>query len=135
MRSVGLSSPYPIRWRPCADPGQKRVPGERTTQKGMDQSRLDTEAKSQRRDDGSGQTVTPPRGITTTPHEIGRPILSVPHQVAALRRPRTEASTRRKDNAKRDGPIEARYRSEVPTPGRWIRSDRNSAPWHHHHAP
>ena len=26
----------PIRRRPCADPGQKQVPGERMTQKGID---------------------------------------------------------------------------------------------------
>src|SRR5438876_8100027 len=34
----------PIRRRPCADPGQKQVPGERMTQKGIDSSRPVTEA-------------------------------------------------------------------------------------------
>ena len=34
-RLVGLSSSNPIRWRPRADPVQKRDPGERTTQKGL----------------------------------------------------------------------------------------------------
>jgi hypothetical protein len=38
------SSMNPIRRRPCADPGQKPVPGERTTQKGIDSSRPVTEA-------------------------------------------------------------------------------------------
>jgi hypothetical protein len=32
---VGLSSSNPIRWRPCADPVQKRDPGDRITQKGL----------------------------------------------------------------------------------------------------
>jgi hypothetical protein len=32
---VDLSSSNPIRWRPCADPVQKRDPGERITQKGL----------------------------------------------------------------------------------------------------
>jgi hypothetical protein len=43
-RLVGLSSSIsdPVRWRPCADPVQKRDPGERTTQ-GIDQSRPVTE--------------------------------------------------------------------------------------------
>src|SRR6266403_1360168 len=34
----------PIRRRPCADPGQKQVPGEWMTQKGIDSSRPVTEA-------------------------------------------------------------------------------------------
>src|SRR5207247_1000272 len=34
-RLVDLSSSNPIRWRPCADPVQKRDPGERITQKGL----------------------------------------------------------------------------------------------------
>src|ERR1700688_3030147 len=34
-RLVDLSSSNPIRWRPCADPVQKRDPGEWTTQKGL----------------------------------------------------------------------------------------------------
>src|ERR1700676_3165646 len=34
-RLVDLSSSNPIRWRPCADPVQKRDPGERTTQEGL----------------------------------------------------------------------------------------------------
>jgi hypothetical protein len=34
----------PIRRRPCADPGQKQVPGEWITQKGIDSSRPVTEA-------------------------------------------------------------------------------------------
>ena len=34
-RLVGLSSQDPIRWRPRADPVQKQVPGDRTTQKGL----------------------------------------------------------------------------------------------------
>ena len=42
-RLVGLSSSHPIRWRPCADPVQKRDPGDRMTQKGIDQSRPVTE--------------------------------------------------------------------------------------------
>src|ERR1700730_6752326 len=35
----------PIRRRPCADPVQKQVPGERITQKGIDSSRPVTEAR------------------------------------------------------------------------------------------
>src|SRR5580704_992579 len=42
-RLVDLSSPDPIRWRPRADPVQKQVPGDRTKQKGIDQSRPVTE--------------------------------------------------------------------------------------------
>jgi hypothetical protein len=38
------SSMNPIRRRPCADPGQKPVPGEWMTQKGIDSSRPVTEA-------------------------------------------------------------------------------------------
>jgi hypothetical protein len=38
------SSMNPIRRRPRADPGQKQVPGERMTQKGIDSSRPVTEA-------------------------------------------------------------------------------------------
>src|SRR5437899_9659778 len=34
-RLVDLSSSNPIRWRPCADPVQKRDPGEWITQKGL----------------------------------------------------------------------------------------------------
>src|SRR6202795_4950896 len=34
----------PIRRRPCADPGQKQVPGEWMTQKGIDSSKPVTEA-------------------------------------------------------------------------------------------
>src|SRR5450631_514004 len=34
-RLVGLSSSDTIRWRPCADPVQKRDPGDRMTQKGL----------------------------------------------------------------------------------------------------
>jgi hypothetical protein len=36
----------PIRRRPCADPGQKQVPGEWMTQKGIDSSRPVTEEAS-----------------------------------------------------------------------------------------
>jgi molybdate transport system substrate-binding protein len=42
-RLADLSSSNPIRWRPCADPGQKPDPGGRTTYKGIDQSRPVTE--------------------------------------------------------------------------------------------
>ena len=44
-RLVDLSSSNSIRWRPRADPGQKPVPGERITQKGIDRSRPVTEAR------------------------------------------------------------------------------------------
>src|SRR2546425_6814776 len=38
----------PIRRRPCADPGQKQVPGEWMTQKGIDSSRPVTEGPLQK---------------------------------------------------------------------------------------
>src|SRR5438874_12577027 len=56
-RLVDLSSSNPIRWRPCADPVQKRDPGERITQKGLtDRGPLQK----------GGQSVAcPPLAITT----------------------------------------------------------------------
>src|SRR6266571_3937650 len=55
----------PIRRRPCADPVQKHVPGERITQKGIDSSRPVTEARMERseirdsRDAGPGLRFAP----------------------------------------------------------------------------
>jgi hypothetical protein len=66
------------------------------------------EAKSLRRDDGQ---VRPPSGMwhSTTPLVDWPTILCEPHQVAAARRPRTEASPRRLDNERgltRRGPLQ-----------------------------
>jgi Transposase len=47
-RLVDLSSSNPIRWRPGADPGQKHGPGDRMTQKGIDQPTPVTEARKKR---------------------------------------------------------------------------------------
>src|SRR5947209_4961561 len=47
-RLADLSSPHPIRRRPCADPVQKQVSGEWMTQKGIDSSRPVTEARMER---------------------------------------------------------------------------------------
>jgi hypothetical protein len=58
------------------------------------------EAKSLRRDDGSGQAVAHPVGRDHAKRRLADLILFQPHQVAALRRPRTEARPRRADNAK-----------------------------------
>jgi hypothetical protein len=44
IRLAGLIHLDPIRWRPCADPGQKRDLGDWMTQKGIDSSRPVTEA-------------------------------------------------------------------------------------------
>ena len=57
------------------------------------------EAKSRRRDDGRGQTETAQWQATTRTRLDGL-ILIKPHQVAALRRPQTEARARRPDDAK-----------------------------------
>ena len=63
-----------------------------------------------RRDDGSGQTA---RWVVATRPRVGRLVglfLNGHPQVAASRRPRTEASARRSDNAKEglttDGPLQ-----------------------------
>ena len=59
-RLVGLSSSDPIRWRPRADPVQKQDPGDRTTQKGIDQSRPVTEADGAQRNPGSSIQAAAP---------------------------------------------------------------------------
>jgi len=51
------------------------------------------EAKSPRRDDGSGQTAKFPVASRPRVNRLPDPFLLRPHQVAALRRPRTEART------------------------------------------
>src|SRR6202022_825407 len=100
----------PIRRRPCADPGQKQVPGKWITQKGIDSSRPVTEAlpeaKSLRRDDGPGQAVTrvvdASNDVITLSADWPTCSSHEPHQATALRRSRTEASARQVDYAKRD---------------------------------
>src|SRR3954447_19193419 len=59
------------------------------------------EAKSLRRDDGSGQTVARQVALRSRIRRLVGLILFYPHQAAALRRPRTEARPRRADNAKK----------------------------------
>src|SRR3954451_10217549 len=78
------------------------------------------EAKSLRRDDGSGQTVARQVALRSRIRRLVGLILFYPHQAAALRRPRTEASPRRADNAKKGlthrGPLQKGGPSEACTP-------------------
>ena len=62
------------------------------------------EAKSLRRDDGSGQAAIREVASTSDHASVDWPTCSshAPHQATALRRSRTEASARRVDDAKRD---------------------------------
>jgi hypothetical protein len=55
-------------------------------------------AESPRRDDGSGQTVAHPVALPPRDRRLVGRSSHQHHQVAASRRPRTEASTRRPDN-------------------------------------
>src|SRR6202035_5727393 len=67
-----------------------------------------SEAKSPRRDDGPGQTVAHQVALHHAPVDWSAYLLEY-HHVAATRRPRTEASTRRADNAKKGltrGPLQ-----------------------------
>src|SRR6202035_3950955 len=79
-----------------------------------------SEAKSPRRDDGPGQTVAHQVALHHAPVDWSAYLLEY-HHVAATRRPRTEASTRRADNAKKGidkRPVTeewAKARSAVPT--------------------
>jgi hypothetical protein len=83
------------------------------------------EAESPRRDDGSGQTVAHPVALPPRHRRLVGRSSHQHHQVAASRRPRTEASTRRPDNANRglthrpvtEGWAKSLGTADVTTPG------------------
>jgi hypothetical protein len=87
------SMPNASRWtkRSARRVRQPERRGHHDFREGADTSLLD--AESRRRDDGSGQAERQTVAVTTTRIQIGRPHPLGPHQVAAMRRPRTEART------------------------------------------